>query len=201
MGDNKNKTACKSTTTCRHPHMQHDRCQLLMHIKQMQTSRLRQSKLSTYLKFGIKYQGWINVCMWTHSSIFLWKPTQNWDWVVILKKKTSSVPQHLTKSPFFILSQGENNLVWVQGTWTRMIGFIAVRLSSLYAVWSMHRYKIISILLPSLSLSSSSNILHAVSSLKNYILWHQFQFSLHWQVSFHISARFSVLVTTVLKEY
>lgn len=35
----------------------------------------------------------------------------------------------------------------------------------------------------SLSLSSSSNIPHAVSSLKNYILWHQFQFSLHWQVS------------------
>lgn len=84
MGDNKNKTACKSTTTGRHPHMQHDRCQLLMHIKQMQTSRLRQSKLSTYLKFGIKYEGWINVCMWTHSSTFLWKPTPKWDWVVIV---------------------------------------------------------------------------------------------------------------------
>lgn len=49
----------------------------------MQTSRLRQCKLSTYLKCGIKHVGWLNVGMWTHSSIHLWKPTQFWDWVLI----------------------------------------------------------------------------------------------------------------------
>lgn len=78
-----------------------------------------------------KKLSWLNVWMWTHSAIPLWKPTHFCDWIVVAFSFFFA-SQHLTKSTIVYFITGGEIRPCTSAELRWRISLISVTLSSLY---------------------------------------------------------------------